>query len=97
MPRTPDRFVGPREEEEIQFDDRTADGPPAAEGRVRYLEQGLHVYDAHGVMNLRDSFARKTIPFDLTVPADVAFITRNPTIADGVTVTIESGGEMYVL
>lgn len=37
MPRTPDRFPGPRQEEEIQFDDRTSEGDPSITGALRRI------------------------------------------------------------
>ena len=41
MPRTPDRFPGPLEEEEIQLDDRTADGDPTVTGALRRIGDTL--------------------------------------------------------
>jgi len=41
MPRTPDRTPGASVEEELQFEDRTADGNPTVEGAVRYVNSDL--------------------------------------------------------
>ena len=42
--KTPDTFPGPRVEEEVQFDDRTADGDPAIEGALRRVGNVLRYY-----------------------------------------------------
>jgi len=48
MGRTPDRFAGPREEEEIQFDDRgpggDSDGDPTVEGALRRVTNTLRFF-----------------------------------------------------
>ena len=41
---TPDRTAGPGDEEELQFEDRTADGDPAVEGAIRRLGNTLRYY-----------------------------------------------------
>lgn len=97
MSRTPDRSAGPREEEEVQFYDRTADGLPLVTGALRYTQQGFTGLDAHASFNFRDSFIRKTMPYDLYVPADLTFLTHDLVIADGVDITVEDTGEMLVL
>ena len=55
MPNTPDRFPGPRiQEEETQYEARAAD--PTVTGAVRYRSTGVFAMrDAAGVFNPRDS------------------------------------------
>ena len=83
--------------EELPLVDATADGLPAVSGTVRYTQGGVHAKDTHGAMNLRDGFARNTIPFDLTVPADVTWFAHDFLIADTVEVLILNTGEALVL
>jgi len=42
--KTPDRFAGARQEEELQLDDRTADGDPSIEGAIRRVGNVLKYY-----------------------------------------------------
>ncbi len=49
MPRTPDRFPGPLEEEEIRLDDRTADGDPDYTGAFRRLGDSIRFKAAGAV------------------------------------------------
>lgn len=49
---TPDRQAGPREEEEVQFEDRTADGNPTVNGAVRYVSGDLVAKLPSGVVSL---------------------------------------------
>lgn len=53
MAVTPDRHPGPLIEEEIQMDDRTGEGDPAAEGRMRYLSGSFRMRDSAGVFDPR--------------------------------------------
>lgn len=49
---TPDRTPGPSEEEEIQLEDRTADGPPTINGAIRYYNGDVVVKLPAGVTSL---------------------------------------------
>jgi len=49
---TPDRQAGPREEEEVQFEDRTADGNPTVTGALRRLGDALLFRTSSGVVDL---------------------------------------------
>ena len=49
---TPDRQAGPREEEELQLEDRTADGPPDINGAIRYYNGDIGAKCASGVISL---------------------------------------------
>lgn len=51
MPRTPDRYPGVREEDEVRFDEVQADPPDA--GSVRYVNGYLRARDSEGVFGLR--------------------------------------------
>lgn len=42
-------------------------------------------------------FINRAINADLTVPADRTLLLRDPILADGVTITLEDGGEMFLL
>jgi len=53
MGRTPDRFPGPRIEEEIELEDRTADGDPSLERRMRYVSGAFRLRDSQGVYDPR--------------------------------------------
>lgn len=53
MGQTPDRRPGPLQEEEVQFDDRTADGDPTTEGAIRYAGGSFRAKDSAGVFDLR--------------------------------------------
>jgi len=97
MGRTPDRFAGPREDEEVQFEDRTADGPPTIEGAQRYYQGGFQGKDTRGVFNYRDSFVRRTLPYDLTIPTDTTLLSHDMKIPNGITLTIADGGELKLL
>lgn len=55
MARTPDRFPGTREEEEVCYTDRTADGDPTDERAVRYVSSEFRMKDAIGVFNPRST------------------------------------------
>ena len=57
MPRTPDRRAGRLEEEEILFDDRTADGDPTDERAMRYVNGSWRMKDAAGVFDPRGTGA----------------------------------------
>lgn len=48
---TPDRWPGPREEEELQLEERSTD--PTVEGAVRYVSGSFRALDATGVFDLR--------------------------------------------
>lgn len=52
MPRTPDRVPGPSVEEEVQFEDRTADGNPTETGAVRFVSGDWVGYDGASVKSL---------------------------------------------
>ena len=52
MPRTPDRTPGPAIEEELQLEDRTADGNPTENGALRYVSDDLVVKLSSGVVSL---------------------------------------------
>jgi len=60
VPVTPDRAEGRLVEEEILFDDRTADGDPADERALRYTDGAFKAKDAAGVFNLRQGAASDT-------------------------------------
>lgn len=53
MGRTPDRQPGPSIEEELQLEDRTADGDPTVEGALRYVGGSFKMKDATGVFDAR--------------------------------------------
>lgn len=44
---------GPADEEEIRFEDRTADGDPTTEGAIRYTSGSFKGKDSTGVFDLR--------------------------------------------
>lgn len=52
MTRTPDRQVGPSLEEEIQFDDRTADGDPTVTGALRRVGDQLMFKKSTGAVDI---------------------------------------------
>jgi hypothetical protein len=52
MPQTPDRTPGPSLEEELQLDDRTADGNPTVNGAVRYVSGDIVAKTPAGVVSL---------------------------------------------
>lgn len=49
---TPDRTPGPSLEEELQLEDRTADGDPSVEGAIRYLNGDFRGVTSTGVKSL---------------------------------------------
>lgn len=49
---TPDRFDGPSLEEEIQLEDRTADGNPTANGAIRFVSGDIVAKLPSGVYSL---------------------------------------------
>jgi len=49
---TPDRTPGASLEEETQYEDRTADGPPTVDGAVRFVSDDLVVKLSTGVKSL---------------------------------------------
>lgn len=51
MGRTPDRFAGPRQDEEVQFEEQATD--PTVEGAIRNVLGDLKAKDQIGVFNLR--------------------------------------------
>lgn len=51
-PRTPDRTPGPSEEEELQLEDRTADGNPTVDGAIRYVSNDIVAKIPSGVYSL---------------------------------------------
>lgn len=52
---TPDRAAGPSDEEELQLEDRTADGNPTVDGAVRFVDGSLRIKTAGGVRELGDA------------------------------------------
>lgn len=48
---TPDRWPGPREEEELQLEERSSD--PTVEGAIRYVSGSFRGLDATGAFDLR--------------------------------------------
>lgn len=50
---TPDRRPGPLVEEEVQLEDRTADGDPTIEGAFRYASGAFKFKDSTGVFDPR--------------------------------------------
>lgn len=52
MPVTPNRFPGPLEAEEVQFEDRTADGDPIIDGAVRFVGDDFVGKTSTGVKSL---------------------------------------------
>lgn len=52
MPRTPDRKPGPALEEELQLEDRTADGNPTVDGAVRFVSGDIVAKLPSGVTSL---------------------------------------------
>lgn len=53
MPQTPDRHPGALDEEEIQFEDRAADGDPTVTGAMRFVSGAFRLRDSIGVFNPR--------------------------------------------
>lgn len=51
MGRTPDRYPGVREEEEIKFDEQSSD--PSEQGALRYVSGYFRGYDSEGAFGLR--------------------------------------------
>ena len=51
MGRTPDRYPGPREEEEVQYQEQSTD--PTANGAVRYVSGSFRMKDSTGVFDPR--------------------------------------------
>lgn len=51
MVRTPDRYPGAREEEEVQFQEQSTD--PTVEGAVRYVSGSFRMLDGTGVFDPR--------------------------------------------
>jgi hypothetical protein len=49
---TPDRHPGPLDEEEIQLEDRTPDGPPSINGAIRYYNGDIVAKIPTGVKSL---------------------------------------------
>lgn len=52
MPRTPDRTPGPAEEEELQLEDRSADGLPVIDGAIRFHNDDFVGKTSTGVKSL---------------------------------------------
>jgi hypothetical protein len=50
--QTRDRVPGPSLEEELQFEDRTADGNPTVDGAVRFVSDDLVVKTSTGIKSL---------------------------------------------
>lgn len=49
---TPDSFPGPRQEEEVILEDRTADGDPTIEGAIRKIGDDVRIKVSTGVLSL---------------------------------------------
>jgi len=52
---TPDRAPGPSQEEELQLEDRTADGDPTIEGAIRRVGDDLRLRQSTGVISILDT------------------------------------------
>lgn len=55
MATTPDRAPGPSQEEELQLEDRTADGDPTIEGAIRRVGDDLRLRQSTGVISILDT------------------------------------------
>lgn len=97
MAQTPNRDINaPRFEEETEYDDLTPNFA-STERRVRYANDRFSMRDAAGEFNPRNGWTQFVIPFSFTIPSGWARMMHDPELADGVEITIASGGEMLVL
>ena len=64
MPRTPDRFPGPREDEAVLLEDQAVDPAP---GEIRRVAGTLKAADAEGVFSLRGLTATEHDALDTLV------------------------------
>ena len=72
---------GPALEEELQFEDRTADGDTAVEGAIRYLSGAFRGKDAIGVYDFRSAGSGITAAQHKVLRDLIHFIDDGP--ADG--------------
>ena len=78
MPQTPDRRPGPLIEEEVQMEDRTADGDPTFEGAIRYTGGSFKGKDSVGVFDFRSGGGGITESQHRTLRQLIHFIEDGP-------------------
>lgn len=88
--------------DDLYFEDRTAAGQPAEEGLVRLVSGDLRAMLGGQVVTLSSGLAgpvrvQHEIASDQVIPDGFTQLARCPTILAGVTLTIEAGGELFVL
>ena len=72
-------------------------GQPTEAGQCRYDDGRILYRDALAVFNPRHAFTENLYEIDTVVPATLSMIAHDFEIADGVEITVESGGELLVL
>ena len=85
MPKTPDRFPGPLEEEEIRLDDRTSDGDPSDTGAIRRLGDVLKFKAASAVHQILKAY---------NIPADFADVDLSG-LQDGDGISYEAATKKF--
>jgi hypothetical protein len=98
MARTPDRRPGVLKEEEVLFDDRTADGDPTDERAIRYVSGSFRAKDSAGVFDLRQGAASDTKEVKVSVnDTTPAFLEDKLQAGTNITLTtLNEGGNEKV-